>query len=120
MLVLSRKVGQRILIGDKIAVTVVKIGHGGVRIGVDAPPELVAIAFPSFFQILDVNGGGLDPVDDEAAGARGRGFGPWCLDHGDPRGLETFNRRFDSRGHARLKPVEEVRARHADSEITPP
>ena len=87
---------------------------------VDAPPELVAIAFPSFFQILDVNGGGLDPVDDEAAGARGRGFGPWCLDHGAPRGLETFNRRFDSRGHARLKPVEEVRARHADSEITPP
>lgn len=43
MLVLSRKVGQRILIGDKITVTVVKVGHGGVRIGVDAPPELAVI-----------------------------------------------------------------------------
>ena len=40
MLVLSRKVGERILIGDKIAITVVKVGHGGVRIGVEAPPEL--------------------------------------------------------------------------------
>jgi carbon storage regulator len=43
VLVLSRKVGERILIGDKIAVTVVKIGHGGVRIGVDAPPELAVV-----------------------------------------------------------------------------
>ncbi len=40
MLVLSRKVGQRILIGDKIAVTVVKMGNGGVRIGVEAPAEM--------------------------------------------------------------------------------
>jgi len=43
VLVLSRKVGERILIGDKIAVTVVKIGHGGVRIGVEAPTELAVI-----------------------------------------------------------------------------
>ena len=43
MLVLSRKVGQRILIGDKISVTVVKVGHGGVRIGVEAPPELAVV-----------------------------------------------------------------------------
>jgi carbon storage regulator len=43
VLVLSRKVGERILIGDKITVTVVKIGHGGVRIGVDAPTELAVV-----------------------------------------------------------------------------
>ena len=43
MLVLSRKVGERIRIGDKIAVTVVKIGHGGVRIGIEAPPELAVV-----------------------------------------------------------------------------
>jgi carbon storage regulator len=43
VLVLSRKIGERILIGDKIAVTVVKIGHGGVRIGIDAPPELAVV-----------------------------------------------------------------------------
>jgi len=43
VLVLSRKIGERIRIGDNISVTVVKIGHGGVRIGVEAPPELAVI-----------------------------------------------------------------------------
>jgi carbon storage regulator len=43
VLVLSRKVGEKILIGDKIAVTVVKIGHGGVRIGIEAPTELAVV-----------------------------------------------------------------------------
>jgi carbon storage regulator len=40
LLVVSRKLGERILIGDKIAITVVKINGSGVRIGVEAPPEL--------------------------------------------------------------------------------
>jgi len=43
MLVLSRKVGERILIGDKIAVTVVRVGPGIVRLGVEAPHELPII-----------------------------------------------------------------------------
>jgi carbon storage regulator len=43
MLVLSRKVGERILIGDNIAVTVVRITGSGVRIGVEAPSEMAVI-----------------------------------------------------------------------------
>jgi len=43
MLVLSRKVGQRILIGDKIAVTVVRVGQGGVRIGIEAPEGIEVV-----------------------------------------------------------------------------
>jgi carbon storage regulator len=43
MLVLSRKVGERILIGDQIAVTIVRVSSGGVRIGIDAPPELTVV-----------------------------------------------------------------------------
>lgn len=37
MLVLSRKPGERILIGEDIAVTIVRIGPNTVRIGIDAP-----------------------------------------------------------------------------------
>jgi carbon storage regulator len=37
MLVLSRKPGERILIGEGIAVTVVRIGPNTVRLGIDAP-----------------------------------------------------------------------------------
>ena len=40
MLVLSRKVGERILIGENISVTVVRVAQGTVRIGVEAPDDL--------------------------------------------------------------------------------
>jgi len=43
MLVLSRKPGERILIGDKISITVVRIAPGVVRIGVEAPEELAIL-----------------------------------------------------------------------------
>ena len=43
MLVLSRKVGERILIGEGISVTVVRISGGGVRLGIEAPPELPVV-----------------------------------------------------------------------------
>ncbi|MEM6799002.1 MAG: carbon storage regulator [Planctomycetota bacterium] len=43
MLVLARRVGERILIGDQIAVTVVKSGPGGVRLGIEAPSELAVV-----------------------------------------------------------------------------
>ena len=43
MLVLSRKVGERILIGDEITITVVRISGGGVRIGIEAPPEMAVV-----------------------------------------------------------------------------
>lgn len=40
MLVLSRKVGERILIGEDIAITVVRVAQGSVRLGVEAPENL--------------------------------------------------------------------------------
>lgn len=43
MLVLSRKVGERILIGDQIAVTVVRIQGNVVRLGIEAPSDLVVV-----------------------------------------------------------------------------
>jgi carbon storage regulator len=41
MLVLSRKDSERIFIGDAIVLTVVKIQGGIVRLGIQAPPEIV-------------------------------------------------------------------------------
>lgn len=37
MLVLSRKPGERIMIGDEVTVTIVRIGPNNVRIGIEAP-----------------------------------------------------------------------------------
>ncbi len=39
MLVLTRKAGEGIVIGDDVIVSVIEIKGGGIRIGVDAPPE---------------------------------------------------------------------------------
>jgi len=40
MLVLSRRAGERILIGDDITLTVVRIGPNNVRVGIDAPRDM--------------------------------------------------------------------------------
>jgi len=41
MLVLSRKMNERIQIGDDITITVVRVSPNSVRIGVNAPPHMV-------------------------------------------------------------------------------
>jgi len=41
MLVLSRKLGEKIVIGDNIFVTVVKIDRNQIRIGIEAPSEVL-------------------------------------------------------------------------------
>ena len=40
MLVLTRKSGEGIIIGEDIKITIVELKGGGVRIGVDAPREM--------------------------------------------------------------------------------
>ena len=43
MLVLSRKVGERILIGDHVVVTVVRVSPCLVRLGVEAPENMPVV-----------------------------------------------------------------------------
>lgn len=43
MLVLSRKLMEKLYIGDDICVTVVRIESGQVRLGIDAPREIPII-----------------------------------------------------------------------------
>ena len=40
MLVLSRKIGERILVGSEAVITVVRIGPNAVRLGIFAPKEM--------------------------------------------------------------------------------
>jgi len=40
MLVLSRKLNESIVIGDKVTVTVLKVDRNSVRIGIEAPGDV--------------------------------------------------------------------------------
>ncbi len=41
MLVLTRRLGEGLLIGDNIKITVEKISKGQIKIGIDAPKDVV-------------------------------------------------------------------------------
>jgi len=43
MLVLSRKETQRIRLGDEIVITVVRIGGDKVRLGIEAPRDMLVL-----------------------------------------------------------------------------
>lgn len=43
MLVLSRKIGEQIQIGDDVTITVVRLADGAVRIGIEAPSEMLIV-----------------------------------------------------------------------------
>ncbi len=40
MLVLTRKAGEGIVIGENIRITVTEVKGGGIRLGIEAPPEM--------------------------------------------------------------------------------
>jgi len=43
MLVLSRRENERIRLGDSIVVTVVRVGGDRVRLGIDAPADVLVL-----------------------------------------------------------------------------
>jgi carbon storage regulator len=43
MLVLSRKESERIRLGDSIVVTVVRVSGDKVRLGIEAPPDVLVL-----------------------------------------------------------------------------
>ena len=43
MLVLSRKESEKIKLGDDIVLTIVRVSGDRVRLGIDAPPELLIL-----------------------------------------------------------------------------
>lgn len=58
MLVLSRKLGEKICIGENICITVVDIDRGKIRLGIEAPREV-----PVFRQeLLPLKAGATAPA----------------------------------------------------------
>ena len=55
MLVLTRKPGEGIVIGDNITIKIVELKGGGVRIGIDAPKDKKIYRQELYDRIIDEN-----------------------------------------------------------------
>ena len=64
MLVLSRKLGEKIFIGENICITVVDIDRGKIRLGIEAPRDV-----PIYRQeLLPLKSGGETVSNPSAVG----------------------------------------------------
>lgn len=55
MLVITRKKGDSILIGDNIEISVVKIDDGSVKLAINAPKELVILRKELYNEVKEEN-----------------------------------------------------------------
>ncbi len=80
MLVLSRKLGEKIVIGENIRITVVKIDRNQIRIGIEAPGEVPVyreeIAPQRFASAAAVERGCAEPLSSTTSRGSGRPFLP--------------------------------------------
>jgi carbon storage regulator len=67
MLVLSRRVGERLVIGDDIVVTVIEVRSDGVRLGIDAPRSVAVHRAEVLEAVTAANVAATTADDDEAA-----------------------------------------------------
>ncbi|HEX2175968.1 MAG TPA: carbon storage regulator CsrA [Nocardioidaceae bacterium] len=67
MLVLSRRVGESIVIGDNITVTVLDVRGDVVRVGVDAPRQVAVHREELWRELEEANRASASPSDNVIA-----------------------------------------------------
>jgi carbon storage regulator len=67
MLVLSRRVGESIVIGDSVTVTVLEVRGDVVRVGIDAPRSVSVHRVELLRELADSNRASASPSEDAIA-----------------------------------------------------
>ena len=68
MLILTRRVGETLMIGDDIAVTVLGVKGGQVRVGVNAPRDVIVHREEIYERIRDEDATERPPLPLKATG----------------------------------------------------
>lgn len=63
MLVLTRKAGESIVIGNEVVITVLEVRGGQIRIGVDAPRDLAVHRAEVYQQVMAENQAAVVPSE---------------------------------------------------------
>ncbi len=70
MLILSRRVGESIVMGDDITVTVLDVSGDVVRIGIDAPRSVAVNRAELIEQLSQTNQAAASPAEEAVASVR--------------------------------------------------
>jgi carbon storage regulator len=67
VLVLSRRIGESVVIGDDVTVTVLEVRGDVVRIGIDAPRSVAVHRAELLAELADANAGAASPPETAVA-----------------------------------------------------
>lgn len=70
MLVLTRRVGESVVIGDDVVVTVLEVRSDGVRLGIDAPRHVRVHRAEVLAAVREANARATEADDTQAAALR--------------------------------------------------
>lgn len=63
MLILNRKIGESIILGENVEVRILDIQDGKIKIGIEAPRDVAILRKEVYEQIIDENKMSLEPQE---------------------------------------------------------
>jgi len=63
MLVLARKPGESIKIGENIEISIVEVSNGVVKLGIEAPPDIKILRTELILEIKEENSEAIKNID---------------------------------------------------------